>query len=77
MVRPGGLWLGLVFPLAPAGYTERPPYRLSPGDVEAAFGGWFGEVAELEAVGSVPERAGHERWIVRRRFGPGESRPAL
>ncbi len=76
MVRPGGLWLGLVFPLAPAGYGERPPFRLTPADVEAVFGRWFEAVTDVDAVGSVLERQGHERWFVRRRFGVGESRSA-
>ncbi|MBK8978443.1 MAG: methyltransferase domain-containing protein [Planctomycetes bacterium] len=67
LLRPGGVWLGLVYPLAPAGHAERPPYRLDAAAVTAALGAGFERVAERDPEHSVPRRRGHERWFVHRR----------
>ena len=77
LLRPGAIWLGLVFPMAPGGYVERPPFRIEAGAVAAALGGAFAPVASFPAVASVPERSGLESWAVFRRLGgnePAESR---
>lgn len=68
IVKPGGAWLGLVFPmesLRPAG--EGPPFVVRAADLEDALGSGFTAVADFPAERSVPQRAGMERWFFRRR----------
>lgn len=70
LLRPGGIWLGLAFPLDPARTgKDGPPYLIRPEDLEASFGP-AGVEAEVDfpAEGSVLARAGAERWFVRRRI---------
>ena len=68
----GGLWLGLVFPMRQvrpprAEGASGPPFVVRREDLDAAFGSQFEFVADFDAVGSVPLRAGAERWFVWRR----------
>lgn len=68
IVRPGGLWLGLAYPMDPglAG-ADGPPHLVRGDDLEAALGDGFAAVAEFPAERSVIRRIGAERWFVRRR----------
>ncbi len=69
LLRSGGIWLGLAFPLDPARTgQDGPPHLILPEHLEASFGpaGLQAEV-DFPAEGSVLARAGAERWFVRRR----------
>jgi SAM-dependent methyltransferase len=68
IVRPGGLWLGLAFPLDPARVgSEGPPHLVRPDDLETALGAGFARLGEFPAERSVLRRQGAEHWFVRRR----------
>lgn len=70
LLRPGGIWLGLAFPLDPARTgQDGPPHLIKPEDLEASFGpAGVRSEADFPAEGSVLARAGAERWFVRRRI---------
>ncbi len=67
-LRPGGLFLGLMFPM-----EEReggPPYGLDETEIRERFeGAGFLLLRSAEAEGSPPARAGRERWMEFERAG--------
>lgn len=70
VLEPGGLWVGLVFPMRPHPRPDGaagPPYLVRVEDLRAAFVDRFEPVVDLDAEFSVPQRAGKERWYVWRR----------
>lgn len=68
ITKPGGLWLGLVFPTDPArAGRDGPPYLIRPEDLDRALDVGFAALAEFPAERSVLQRQGAERWFVRRR----------
>lgn len=69
IVRPGGLWIGLAFPLVLRPGAEGPPFAVDARVLHAALAPRFALVDEFEPERSVAARRGAERWFVWRRDG--------
>ena len=69
LVRPGGVWIGLAYPLDPSLTGDGgPPYLVRPEDLGTALGTRFERVADFAPERSVPRRRGAEHWFAWRRL---------
>lgn len=71
VLAPGGVWLGLAFPMLPERTgKDGPPYLVREEDLRTALAPGLQIVDSLAAVDSIERRAGAERWFVARHATP-------